>query len=63
MYTFLVYLYDVDYEMSRAVICKDRNELSSLLLNISERYEIESIEVIDAEFGSDYSEFCLPKIN
>jgi hypothetical protein len=49
--------------MSRAVICKDRNELSSLLLNISERYEIESIEVIDAEFGSDYSEFCLPKIN
>lgn len=63
MYTFLVYLYDVDYEINRAVICKDREELSSLLLNISDRYEIQEIEVIDAEFGTNYSEFCLPKIN
>ena len=63
MYTFLVYLYDVDYEINRVVVCKDRKELSCLLLNINERFEIGSIEVIDAEFGTDYSEFCLPKLN
>lgn len=63
MYTFLVYLYDIDYEINRVVVCKDRKELADLLLNIIDRYEINDIEVVEAELGEDYREFCSPKIN
>jgi hypothetical protein len=61
MYTFIVTVHDTEYEFDRLIIFIDRKSLADFILNVHERWVIKEILVSDAEFGTNYREFCLPK--
>jgi len=54
---FLVYLFDTEGEVDKVTVCRNKDELSDLLLNIDDRYELIKIDIVNSELEEDYRVF------
>lgn len=61
--SFLVYFWDSELEVRKSVVCKTKEELSDLLLNLDKRYSLigEGIHTILGELEEHYSNFLKTK--
>lgn len=56
MYNFIVHILDKEVEVNKLVICRGKEELIKLLLNIEDKYVIAHIDVVFNEIVDNCSD-------